>query len=435
VRTERRGRPHARLACALLAAAALAPAEDLRRLSEAIPDIAGRSAIPESASTDERIASLEKLIAQNPKSVVWQNQLAAAYLQKVRETVDFGYLDRAERILNGVLVADDGNYEALRMREVVELERHHFQTAADLADAIAGLHPGDPWSYGILGDASMEMGHYDRAAAAYRRMLILRPDQSSLNRASWYEFVAGRPQQAIALMKQAIEAGARSPENTAWCLVDLGNLYFKTGDIDQAARSYAQAAQTFPGYHAAHAGLGRVRAARGSYADAIASYRKAQSSVPMPEYAAALDQLYILSQQPEEARKQRELIDFVDRMARLASEKTNRNLALVYADEGRHLDRALELVQEELKVRNDIYTHDALAWVLFQRKDYVHAEESARIALQLGTPEPAFYYHAGRIAAALGKRDEARKLLSRALELNPKFDLRAAPIAAAALAN
>jgi tetratricopeptide (TPR) repeat protein len=178
-----------------------------------------------------------------------------------------------------------------------------------------------------------------------------------------------------------------------------------------------------------------VRAARGSYADAIASYRKAQSSVPMPEYAAALDQLYILSQQPEEARKQRELIDFVDRMARLASEKTNRNLALVYADEGRHLDRALELVQEELKVRNDIYTHDALAWVLFQRKDYVHAEESARIALQLGTPEPAFYYHAGRIAAALGKRDEARKLLSRALELNPKFDLRAAPIAAAALAN
>jgi uncharacterized protein YfdQ (DUF2303 family) len=95
--------------------------------------------------------------------------------------------------------------------------------------------------------------------------------------------------------------------------------------------------------------------------------------VPLPEYTAALEQLYILSNQPEEAHKQRDLIDFVDRMARLASEKTNRNLALVYADEGRHLDRALELVQEELKVRNDIYTHDALAWVLFQRKDYVHA--------------------------------------------------------------
>jgi Flp pilus assembly protein TadD len=155
----------------------------------------------------------------------------------------------------------------------------------------------------------------------------------------------------------------------------------------------------------------------------------------MPEYAAALEQLYLLSQQPEEARKQRDLIDFVDRMGRLASEKTNRNLALIYADQGRNLDRALELVQEELKVRNDIYTHDALAWVLFQRKDYVHAEESARVALQLATPEPSFYYHAGRIAAARGKPDEARKLLNRARELNPNFDLRAAPLVAAALAK
>jgi tetratricopeptide (TPR) repeat protein len=414
----------------LLAAAALGSAEDVRQV---IPDIAARSAIPESAGTDQRIRTLEKLIAQNPRSVAYQNQLAAAYMQKVRETVDFGYLDRAERIMDRVLLTDDGNYEALRMREVVELERHHFQTAADLAETIIGLHPEDPWSYGVLGDASMEMGRYDRAASAYQKMLLLRPDQSSLNRVSWYEFVLGRPQQAIALMLQAIEAGARSPENTAWCLVDLGNLYFKTGDVEQAAQSYTQAAQTFRGYHAAEAGLGRVSAARGNYPDAIAAYLKAENSVPMPEYAAALEQLYTRSHQFQEARKQRDLIDFVDRMSRLASEKTNRNLALIYADEGRNLDRALALVQEELKVRNDIYTHDAMAWVLFQRKDYSRAEEASRVALQLGTPEPVFYYHAGRIAAALHKPDEARKLFNRALELNSKFDLRAEQITTDAL--
>ncbi len=414
-------------ACVLLAAASLTSAEDLPRV---IPDIAGRSAIPESATTDERIASLAKLIAQIPKNIAWQNQLAAAYMQKVRETVDFGYLDRAERILNGVLLSDDGNYEALRMREVIELERHHFQAAADLAEAIIGLHPSDPWSYGVLGDASMEMGRYERAGNAYQKMLKLRPDQSSLNRASWYEFVSGRPQEAIALMKQAIESGAHSPENTAWCLVDLGNIYFKTGDVDHAAQSYAQATRTFPGYHAAQAGLGRVQAARGDYSGAIAAYLKAQSSVPLPEYTAAIEQLYALTNRPEDARKQSEQIDFVDRMARLSAEKTNRNLAIVYADEGRNLDRALNLAEEEVKVRNDIYTHDALGWVLFQRKDYARAEESARVALQMGTPEPAFYYHAGRIAAALGKREEARNLLGRALELNPKFDLRGAQIAA-----
>ena len=351
-------------------------------------------------------------------------------MQKVRETVDFGYLDRAERILNRVLVSDDGNYEALRMREVVELERHHFQAAADLAEAIIGLHPGDPWSYGILGDASMEMGHYDRAAAAYQQMLMLRPDQSSLNRASWYEFVSGRP----ATGHRADEAGhrIRGALSGKHRMVPgrLGQPLFQDRRYRPGGAELRRSRADFPRIPCGRTpAWAACAAARGNYAEAIVLYMKAQSSVPMPEYAAALEQLYTLRNQPEEARKQRELIDFVDRMGRLASEKTNRNLALIYADEGRNLDRALDLVQEELKVRNDIYTHDALAWVLFQRKDYAGAEESARVAVALGTPEPAFYYHAGRIAAALGKPDEARKLLSRALELNPKFDLRQAPLA------
>jgi Flp pilus assembly protein TadD len=153
----------------------------------------------------------------------------------------------------------------------------------------------------------------------------------------------------------------------------------------------------------------------------------------LPEYAAALEQLYTLLNQPEEARRERDLIDFVDRMGRLAAEKNNRNLALIYADEGRKLDRAWELVEAELTVRDDVYTHDALAWVLFQRQDYVRAEESARTALLLGTPEPSFFYHAGRIAAALGHTDQARQRLSRVLALNPQFDLRQASIAADAL--
>ena len=43
-------------------------------------------------------------------------------------------------------------------------------------------------------------------------------------------------------------------------------------------------------------------------------------------------------------------------------------------------------------------------------------------ALPLETPEPAFYYHAGLIAAALGKSDDAARRLARARELNAAFD-------------
>jgi len=54
-------------------------------------------------------------------------------------------------------------------------------------------------------------------------------------------------------------------------------------------------------------------------------------------------------------------------------------------------------------------------------------------AMLLGTPEAAFYYHAGLIENALGNKDEARKLLQKALELNPEFDVRQAALAVAVL--
>jgi Tfp pilus assembly protein PilF len=50
-------------------------------------------------------------------------------------------------------------------------------------------------------------------------------------------------------------------------------------------------------------------------------------------------------------------------------------------------------------------------------------------AMRFKTPEPSFYYHAGLIAGAMGKKDEARELLKKALELNPNFDARQASVA------
>jgi Tfp pilus assembly protein PilF len=73
--------------------------------------------------------------------------------------------------------------------------------------------------------------------------------------------------------------------------------------------------------------------------------------------------------------------------------------------------------------------------VLYQRKQYADAKEASDKALELNTPEPAFHYHAGMIALALGDRDASRKHLERALALNPKFDPKQAAQARSALAE
>lgn len=165
----------------------------------------------------------------------------------------------------------------------------------------------------------------------------------------------------------------------------------------------------------------------------MASFKRAQSAVPMPEYTAALAELYERAGKKDEAHRQMELLDVIDKMARATNEKTNRNLALVFADEGRNLERALELAQAELQVRGDVYTYDALAWALYKNGERAGAERAAGKALQFKTPEPAFYYHAGVIANALGKKADAAKYLEHALALNPRFDPRQAEIAEATL--
>jgi tetratricopeptide (TPR) repeat protein len=173
-----------------------------------------------------------------------------------------------------------------------------------------------------------------------------------------------------------------------------------------------------------------VKAAQGKPQEAIDRYKRAQASVPLPDYAAALYALYLGAGKPSEAKKQIELIDVVDRLGQATGEKTNRNLAIIYADRGERLDRALELMREELKVRQDVYTNDALAWVLHKNQQNTEAQQAMDRALKMGTPEPTFYYHGGMIALALGRKADAAKLLRRALELNPKFDPIQAPIAA-----
>jgi len=405
------------VACAALAAHAEDSATDLTRLR----------------TTDARIAAFEKQATSKPDDLHYKNLLAGAYIQKMRETTDFGYIDRASRIVTQVLSVEPDNYEARRLRSEIGLERHQFAEVAELSRQMIAAAPDDAWNWGTLGDALMELGRYDDAADAYQRMVTLRPNQASYNRASYYRWVMGDAKGAIAIMQQAIASGSPAAENTAWCLVDLGNLYFKTGRLGEAEQSYRSALKAFDGYYPAYAGLGRVRSAQGKLAEAIENYQRAQSAVPMPEYAEALSDLYERTGRKTEASRQLDLIDVVDKMARANSEKTNRNLALVFANQDRNLARALELAQAETGVRGDVYTYDALAWALFKNGRSQEAEREAIKALQFGTQEPAFYYHAGLIAAARHKDAEAADYLERALALNPHFDLRQTELAVATL--
>ena len=386
------------------------------------------ASLNEAMTTDKRIALYEQWVAADPTSVSSRNLLAAAYIQKTRETTDYGYLDRASKIIDKVL-SEKKDYEALRLRNLVELNLHHFSKVAEYTREMTRAAPTDPQNWGSLGDALLEMGQYDAAREAFQKMLAIRPNLFSYNRMAFYRFVTGDVDGGIAMMKDAVSAGARYPENKAWCLVELGNMYFKTGQWPEAEHAYTDAIQAFPSLHTAYAGLGSVQAAQGKLPQAIESYKRAQSITPMVQYAGALHDLYAATGKKAEARQQSDMVDVVAKLEEASNMKANRTLALVYANQDRNLPHALELAQADFEVRQDVYTYDALAWALYKNKRYEEARRASDKALQLGAPEALFFYHSGMIADALGDRARARQQLEKALQLNAGFDFRQAAIA------
>jgi tetratricopeptide (TPR) repeat protein len=353
--------------------------------------------------TDDRIKTFEKLLAASPDDLKLESGLISAYLQKVRETSDFGYLTRASKIVDRILEKDGGNFSALRFENEIDLQRHDFKTVADRAQDMLKYAASDTGTWGNLGDALMELGEYQRAGEAYLKMFALRPGLGSYNRLAWHRFVTGDAVSAIALMREAIEAGDPAPENTAWCYAELGDMYFKTGKLSDAMAAYGSALDLFPTLHRALAGLGQVAAAQGNTESAIHYYEHAQAIVPLAQYAGALEDLYTAANLPAKARRQRDLISTIEKLGKATNEKTNRNLALLLADHNRDLPIALELMRAELPVRGDVYTWDAYSWVLYKSGRLDEAKAASEKALRFHTPEPTFWAHARQIGTGIAQ--------------------------------
>jgi tetratricopeptide (TPR) repeat protein len=198
-------------------------------------------------------------------------------------------------------------------------------------------------------------------------------------------------------------------------------MLFKAGYSKEAHTVYDRALETLPGYHRAYAALGRFYAATGEYRRAAENFQKAQDVIPLPDYVAALETLDRTLGKPADAAKQRQLLDVIDKLSAANGEKGNRMLAVDLADENRRLDRAVQLAQGELATRKDVYTYDALSWVLYRSGKQSAAAEASAQAMAQNTPEPMFYYHAGIIAMAAGRVEEGQAMLRKALALNPNF--------------
>jgi tetratricopeptide (TPR) repeat protein len=422
----------------LLAAVAAILASDLLRGDEppSGKDAAPVASVAESdSSTDRLIAGFQRRLKDDPEDFSSYVDLANAYLQKVRETGDPSLYTKAEDLLDRAEKIEPHNPELFATRGILALARHDFARALEFGERALALNPESARYYGIVGDAQIELGRYDEAIASYQKMIDLRPDFSSYSRVAHARELYGDPEGAIQAMQDAVEAGAPVPENKAWAYVQLGNLRFTTGQLQEAAKDYDLATKTLPNYPPALAGQARIAAARGELEDAAALYREAFDRMPLAEYAINLGDVYTEMREKKKAAEQYDLVRVIDKLYRANGVNTDLEIALFYADHDMKLQTSLEKARAAYKARPSIDAADTLAWTLYKSGNYKEAQPFASEALKLGTRDPLKLFHAGMIAKALGNKEQAHAYLQQAIDLNPHFSLLYSDTATAALEN
>jgi len=379
------------------------------------------------------VTSLQQELRSHPRDAHAWGLLGLAYQQRAREVADPSYYPKSEGALRRALRLAPHDLVATSGLASLALSRHRFREALGLAREAHALSTGTAQTYGLLGDAQLELGRYRRAFADFDRLARLKPSLAAYSRVSYARELLGRPGEAVAAMREALDAATGEPEPTAWTRVQLGKLYWSTGRLDAAAGQYRAALAVFPGYVHALDALAQVQGARGHFGRAIVLERQAVAETPLPQFVGYLGDLYGAARRPALARRQYALVDVIGRLFVANGVKTDLETALFRADHGVRLHETLALARLARRERPSIDGDDVLAWALERNGRCGEALHYSKLALRLGTRDALKLFHRGMIERCLGRKAEGNRFLRRAIALNPHFSLRWTPVARRAL--
>jgi tetratricopeptide (TPR) repeat protein len=309
--------------------------------------------------------------------------------------------ERPDDVQLRILVAQS----LLRMGKGEEAERE--LAAIPEEDRNAEVH----YAYGRI-----RLGQDDLAASRehlMRALELLPGNYDILNTLYILDQREGRVAESIERIDGAIEA---DPQNSRLYLLQ-GNVALAQGRGEDAEASFEKAIDLAPDDLRAYENLARYYASTGRLQEAIDTYEAAVAVRPeAAQLYHLLGVLYELGGQKEKAISNYEAA--IRRAPNLGEAKNN--LAYLFADSGKNLDRALDLAQEAKALLPDSpNAADTLGWVLYQRgvpAAAISYLKEAEAGTEPGSPTLGVVrYHLALAYEKNGDSKEAVETLERAL--------------------
>src|ERR1051325_5268346 len=318
---------------------------------------------------DTEIARQQAIIRNGSTSGL--ERLGWTFVKKARVTFDASYYNLAEQCAACMEASVAKGPDALLLRAHALQSLHRFNEAEAVARELVRTRER-PFDYGVLGDVLVDQGKVREGAAAYQKMIDLRPDLQSYARAAHVRWLTGDLNGAIELMRLAVAGSSpNDADAAAWAYTRLSLYQLQHGATKQALESCSAALTLQSNYAPALLARGRVLLALQRPVDAVVELKRGATEDP-------------------------------------------RGFSLFLATRADDIGQAVHLAQQELMIRRDVFTHDALAWALAQAGRAAEAQLHATEALSEGTVDARLFLHAGIIASLNNDNKQAKRLLRKA---------------------
>lgn len=372
--------------------------------------------------TTQEIAYFTERAERDPKGASDRATLAGLYLQRSRETGDFGDYARAEQYAReSIAIRTTRNAHAYRVLAAALLTQHRFADARAAAQELVDLFPDEPSHRALLGEVQLELGDYAAAGSTFASLSRVREHMAVAPRlARWAELRGDRQGEAAALSSVAHKAlyrGDLPREQVAWFQLRLADHQIRFGEFDTARQTIATGLVEEPNDYRLISLLARIEALHGNWRGAIAIGERLGDAADLRTLALVGDAHAALGDSAAAEQWYQRLEESVAERP----EPFNRQWSQFRVDHRRNLPEMVALLRRESAERPDMLGHDLLAWALYQSGDYAGARDAITRALDVGTQEGTLYFHGGMIELALGNRDAGRRYLRHALDINPRF--------------
>ena len=224
---------------------------------------------------------------------------------------------------------------------------------------------------------------------------------------------------AIRLCEQQKKKIKNNPVYAASIENVQGTVYLADNNLKKAGHHFEKAIELNPDTLQAYVSLAKIFISDNRIDKAIVQYKKLLNK--KPDYLVgymALGSIY--DQQGDKTKAEtnyRKALEIKSNFAPAAN-----NLAWNIIETGGNVDEALKYAQiakEQMPKNSSIM--DTLGWVYYLKGSYINAISEFNDSLALNPENPVFNYHLGMAFYKNKESDKAKKMLEKAIKLDPKF--------------